>query len=228
MKNAGIAGIFHWARNVACARFSVVPGTPLAAETAAALPVTTAIATVATAAATPITTVAAAAFSTATAAVAATTATATTVATTSATVAASATASAVAAISAATAPATTEAAATLLLTGLVDHEAAAFEGITVQRPDGVLGGFRIGHGDETETARTTGFTVHDDAGISHFTVGAEQLRELSIGRPPGQVADVNLGWHRKSSSKRKVTLHFEASRNGKPRNATEREPATCV
>jgi hypothetical protein len=153
--------------------------------TAAAIAATATITTVATAttAAAAIATIAATA-----AAITAVTAAAATITTTAAAVAPTTTATT-------TAKATTTATAALLLACLVHDETATLEGIAVERADGILGFVGTRHGDEAEAAGATGFAIGDDAGIGHFAVGAEQLGELCVGGPPGQVADIDLRGH---------------------------------
>src|SRR5690606_22104885 len=165
---------------------------PLAATAAFAAATVAATATVATA--TAVATAAAAATATA-AAIATATAAAATAAT--------------AAVAAATATAAEAAAAAGLLARLVDDQAAACERVAVQSANGGLRRLVGGHRDEAEAARAAGFAIGDDLGIDDFTVIAEKLRQLRVGRAPRQVAHVDLGSHRNSFLGPLDSLHFE-------------------
>jgi hypothetical protein len=169
-------------RSAELARPTLTAEAATAAAIAAAATITTVAATATAAAITAIT-------ATATAITAVTTTAAAAVTTT----AAAATVATAAATTTTTAKATATAA--LLFACLVHDETATFEGIAVERADGVLGFVGTRHGDEAEAAGATGFAIGDDAGIGHFAVGAEQLGELSVGGPPGQVADIDLRGH---------------------------------
>src|SRR5690606_16221059 len=128
-------------------------------------------------------------------AVAAATATAVAAAATTAVAATTAATVAAAASAAAATTATESAAAAALVARLVDDEIAALQRVAIHGADGCLCRAVIGHGDEAETPRTAGFSIGDDLGLGNIAVRSEELGELRIGGSPGQVADVDLGWH---------------------------------
>src|SRR5690606_1534954 len=189
---AGMAGAKDQDRTASNLLAELAGAAPLAATAATAFAAATVAATATVAAATAVATAAAA---TTAAAVAATTAAA---ATTTAAVAATTATAAAAAAAAAGLPAR-----------LVDDQAAAFERVAVQSANGGLRRLVGGHRDEAEAARAAGFAIGDDLGIDDFTVIAEKLRQLRVGRAPRQVAHVDLGSHRNSFLGPLDSLHFE-------------------
>lgn len=189
-----------------------------AAITAATTAITSIAATIAASAVTAITTAAVAAVTTATAVATAAPSSATSPV-------AAATASMAAASATRAAPATSEAAAARLFASLVDHETAALKRVAVQGLDGRLCSLGRSHRDKAEAAGTAGFTISDDAGIGNFTMDPEQLGELGVGGPPGQIAHVDLGSHRVCKSSNR----FEHCISGKT-GAADREmqfPGPC-
>ncbi len=130
-----------------------------------------------------------AATATATATVAAVAAAATT---TIAAAAAAVAAATTAAVAAATTAATATAAAAALLAGasFADGEVAATEVSAVEGLDG-LGGVFVGHFDEAEAARASGFAVRRECARDDLAVLAEELLNFLLRCCVGKVPNVN-------------------------------------
>jgi hypothetical protein len=101
-------------------------------------------------------------------------------------VSAAATTTAATAIAAAAAEVTASAAATTRTagfhrTGFVDREVTSVEGLAIEGADGRLAFSGAAHGNEGETARALGFTVHDHVDIGDGTVLAEVFVQFAIG-----------------------------------------------
>jgi len=127
------------------------------------------------------------------------TTTAVTSSTTTAVTSSTASAATVAATSAATiataATRTTAGAATLLFASFVHNQRSAFERRGVEGANGILGMLIRRHCHKTETARTAGFAIVDDARLNDFAVNGKHVVELGIGGAPGKIADVDLCAH---------------------------------
>jgi hypothetical protein len=117
----------------------------------------------------------------------ASTATATTaVATTTTT---TATAAAVAA------PATAAARAFLARARFRDRDVTAIDVLAIQRTDGGLCLFRLGHGNKREAARTAGHTIRDEIDVFDDAVSSEQVLKTEFGGIEGKVSHEELVVH---------------------------------
>ena len=65
--------------------------------------------------------------------------------------------------------------------------------------DGLLGLLVVGHFDETEAARAVGLAIDNHLGLDDGAELAEQFDQIIAGDAPGQVADVDILRHEKSS-----------------------------
>jgi len=106
-------------------------------------------------------------------------------------------AAATAATTAATAEAATAAAAAALGTflSLVDAKGATVEVRAVHRRDGSLCLLLVGHRDETEAARATGFAISHDVCVSDLARAGEGLAQDVRGGVKREIADVEAIAH---------------------------------
>lgn len=102
-----------------------------------------------------------------------------------------ATAATATAITAATATARTFLARARLRNG----DVTAIDALAVQRADGGLRLFRLGHGNKREAARAAGHTIRDEIDVFDDAVSSEQVLQAQFGGIEGKVSYEELVVH---------------------------------
>jgi hypothetical protein len=94
------------------------------------------------------------------------------------------------AISATRTTTATAAAASFHRLGFVDREVATVVVLAVKGVNGALAFFGAAHGDESETAGTVRFAIHDEVGFSDSTMLGKKLVEVLFGGLEGKISYV--------------------------------------
>jgi hypothetical protein len=79
--------------------------------------------------------------------------------------------------------------------GFVNLQVTSVEVLSVHRRDGGGRFVSVAVGDEGETTRAAGLTIHRDVDVSDVTELPESVTETIFGRVEGKITNVELGVH---------------------------------